>query len=60
MDQGNRIPLSHEMQAIFIAARGNGKSQLALEKYRKMIGISDEAWEEMKREAERRLGYDQT
>ena len=51
--------LSNEMLQYFVIARGSGKSRLVMEKYRKLVGISDEAWEEMKKEAERRLGYDQ-
>lgn len=51
--------LSNEMIRCFAMTRGNGKSRLAMEKYRKLVGISDEEWEEMKKEAERRLGYDQ-
>lgn len=51
--------LSNEMLQCFVIARGNGKSRLAIEKYRKLVGISDEKWDEMKKEAERRLGCDQ-
>lgn len=40
---------------IFLAARSNGKSGLAMELYRKKIGIPDDVWEEMKREVEEEL-----
>ena len=56
------IPVSKEMQSILMAARGTGKCELTLEYYRKLVGISDEAWEEMIREAEKEkeLQNDQT
>lgn len=46
--------LSNEMLQWFVIARGSGKYRLAMEKYRKLVGISDKEWEEMKKEAERR------
>lgn len=36
-------------------ARGNGKSTLQLELYRKLFNIPDDEWEEMKQETRRRL-----
>lgn len=39
--------LSNEMIQCFTIARGNGKSRLAIEKYRKLVGISDEEWDEI-------------
>ena len=36
-------------------ARGNGKSTLQLELYRKLFGIPDDEWEEIQQEAIRRL-----
>ena len=39
--------LSNEMLLYFVIARGNGKSRLAMEKYRKLVGISDEEWDEI-------------
>jgi hypothetical protein len=39
-------------------ARGNGKSTLQLELYRKLFNIPDDEWEEIQQEAKRRL-YDQ-
>lgn len=38
-------------------ARGSAKSTLQLETYRKLLGISDEEWREMRREARERVGY---
>ena len=42
--------------------RGCGKSTLQLEVYRRLCGIPDDKWEEMKAEAQRRLwgDYDET
>ncbi len=34
-------------------ARGNGKYDLQLEIYRKLCGVPDDEWEEMKKELER-------
>jgi hypothetical protein len=42
----------------FKYARGNGKSTLQLELYRKLFNIPDDEWEEIQQEAKRRL-YDQ-
>ena len=39
--------LSNEMLQCFVIARGNSKSRLAIEKYRKLVGISDEEWDEI-------------
>ena len=39
----------------FAIARGYSKSNIQLEMYRRLLGISDKEWEEMKREAERSL-----
>lgn len=38
-------------------ARTNGKTMLQLEIYRKLCGISDEEWTDMKHEVMKRLGY---
>lgn len=37
--------------------RGNGKSTLQLEIYRRLCGISDEEWEEIKTEVQKQLGW---
>ena len=39
----------------FVIARGCSKSNIQLEMYGKLLGISDKEWEEMKRESERSL-----
>ena len=39
----------------FAIARGCSKSNIQLEMYRRLLGIRDKEWEEMKREAERSL-----
>ena len=39
----------------FAIARGCSKFNIQLEMYRRLLGISDKEWEEMKREAERSL-----
>lgn len=39
----------------FTIARGCSKSNIQLEMYRRLLGISNKEWKEMKREAERRL-----
>lgn len=38
-------------------ARGNGKTMLSLEIYRKLFEISDDNWAEMKAEIMKKLGY---
>lgn len=40
----------------FAVARGNGKPTLQLEIYRKLLGISDEEWSGIVREARENLG----
>lgn len=40
---------------IFLAARGNCKSGLAMELYRRKIGIPDDVWVEMKREVKKAM-----
>ena len=37
-----------------VHGRGNGKSKLQLEIYRKLCGITDKKWERIKREIEER------
>jgi hypothetical protein len=39
----------------FNIARGNAKSRLTIEVYRKLIDVPDDVWEEIKREVEERL-----
>jgi hypothetical protein len=43
--------------AYIIAARGNGKSSLQLEMYRKLLCISDEEWCDMRRKVAERMCY---
>ena len=38
-------------------ARGNGKTSIQMEMYRRLLGISDEEWIEMKQIVTERLGY---
>ena len=45
MQYEDRLP--NEILQCFVIARGNGKSRLAIEKYRKLVGISDKEWDEM-------------
>ena len=45
-----------------VVGRGSTKSTLQLEVYRKLVGVPDDKWEEMKAEVQRRLwgDYDET
>jgi hypothetical protein len=43
--------------AYIIAARGNGKSTLQLEMYRKLFGISDDEWCDMRRKVAELMYY---
>ena len=45
MQYEDRLP--NEILQCFVISRGNGKSHLAIEKYRKLVGISDKEWDEI-------------
>lgn len=56
MDQIKPDGYMEDGTPVYLAiARGRSKDNLQLEMYRRLLGISDKEFEEMKREAERSL-----